>query len=697
MIRSLSLSALRILLFASVLSLAAVVLGSNAVLAQEAEARAAQEKTTYTVGFLDRTIDLEPYVQGFPYNGFSADFDAGTLRYFHRTPSGTFLMVQPLNVGPGSGLIDPEAGRLVHDIDWSKRSFWGTDYDSIHGTHILLGDERNDEVINLYRLSLEDGSIEKLTDVPYIYGRDFSKSGQTIGYIARYGDTEPYRNCLTMLEPGSGSSVEVLCEEGGEFRMVWSSVNFRPDGSGVVLKLNQGGHRKKGNLAYIDFTAPEPAMEILLPTGVERYSHGSYDKPWLDNDRFFYTSDETGFTNLYVFDLASRESMQITSVDEQAWFALIEIDGRTLILQTLDRPYENVMAVIDPESGDELGSRVFDSNIGFIGWDDKNHFIVSMTNVSSPFMADEMWITLEDGKAVWTLEPKIRLPQILAQQIEQCETQRVEFPTFDIDPATGEPRMLHAFLMTPKRPLNDQGQRLAVITSFYGGSNYFSTRQQIYCEAGITWLSPAVRGSSGFGKEFMTLNDRDLGGDEIIDLFYGARFLEDEFGFEPEQIGVAGGSHGGYATMRALTFPPETNGRNESYAFGFGHSHAGFSSIVTFYDATNIPDWIILEAGDPKTEADKLADRSPLTHAGRLESPLLLTHGSNDQRVGVTESRQFYEAAQALDRPVTYIEFEGQGHGIRGLDNLVNYYGVQFDFLEGLVCERNAPGSEGCE
>ena len=59
--------------------------------------------------------------------------------------------------------------------------------------------------------------------------------------------------------------------------------------------------------------------------------------------------------------------------------------------------------------------------------------------------------------------------------------------------------------------------------------------------------------------------------------------------------GVAGGSHGGYATMRALTFPPETNGRGEGYDFGFGMSHAGFSSIVSFYDATNIPDWIILE------------------------------------------------------------------------------------------------------
>ena len=83
--------------------------------------------------------------------------------------------------------------------------------------------------------SLDDGSIERLTDVPYIYGRDFSKDGRTIGYIARYGDAEPYRNCLTLLDLESGESTDVLCEEGGEHRMVWTSVNFRPSGDGASI------------------------------------------------------------------------------------------------------------------------------------------------------------------------------------------------------------------------------------------------------------------------------------------------------------------------------------------------------------------------------------------------------------------------------------------------------------------------------
>lgn len=59
-----------------------------------------------------------------------------------------------------------------------------------------------------------------------------------------------------------------------------------------------------------------------------------------------------------------------------------------------------------------------------------------------------------------------------------------------------------------------------------------------------------------------------------------------------------------------------------------------------------IPDWVILEAGDPETEREKLLDRSPITHVNRLESPILLMHGSNDSRVEVSESRQFVAAVR---------------------------------------------------
>jgi len=662
-----------------------------AVLTASSLSWAETDEVSYTVNFLGRSIDLEPYFEGYPYGGWNANYEAGKLFYRNTTPDGTWMMVQDLADG---GLIDPEAGDRLMDVDLSKRNLWDMKYDEMGGDMIVRGDERNDEVLNLFRMSLDDGSLTKLTDVPYIYGWDFSKDNKKIGYIARYGKQQPYRNCLTVLDLATGESTEAICEEGGSHRMVWTSVNFSPDDRGVVLKVNQDGHRRKGNLAWIDLDDPE--IEILLPDGTERFALATSPDEWLDENRFIYRSDESGYANLYIYDLETRSSRPITSVDEQAWFSMLEIEGQRFVLQVLDRPFENVMQVLTMD-GEQIGEQVVAQNVGTIGFDDNNHFMLSMTSAASPFRAERMKIDVTEDKATFSLSPAIRLPDDYANAIQQCNVERVAFPTFDIDPATGEKRTLHAFLMTPKKPPENSALELAVITSFYGGGNSFSTTQQVFCEAGIAWLSPSVRGSSGFGKDFMALNDRDLGGDEIVDLFYAARFLEEKLGLSPSQIGVAGGSHGGYATMRALTFPPRTNDRNENYDFGFGMSHAGFSSIVTFYDATNIPDWIILEAGDPATEREKLEDRSPLNHVERLDSPLLLTHGENDSRVGVSESRQFAVEAEKMGKPVTYVEFEGQGHGISGLRNNVEYFQTRLNFLKEVACDSAGEPIEECQ
>ena len=355
----------------------------------------------YTVSFLGREVNLEPYFQDYPYGAWNADFEAGKLFYRHTTPDGTWLLAQDLSVGEGTGLVAPEAGVRVFDIDLSTRNIWGMRYDSIRGDMIVQGDERNDEVMNLYRLSLEDGSLHKLTDVPYLYGWTFSKDGRTIGYIARYGDAEPYRTCLTLLDLASDESSEVLCEEGGEHRMVWTSVNFRPSGDGVVIRLNQDGHRSRGTLAYVDLGAP--SLDLLLPDGVERQSVGSYEKGWLDDDRFVYVSDETGFSNLYVYDLATRSSRPLTSVAENAWFAWLETGEGRKILQVLDRPYENVLQVLDPESGEILGQETLDVSLGVIGFDDRDRFVVSRTSAASPFQGDEMTVVRGRRKRVFRL------------------------------------------------------------------------------------------------------------------------------------------------------------------------------------------------------------------------------------------------------------------------------------------------------
>jgi hypothetical protein len=175
----------------------------------------------------------------------------------------------------------------------------------------------------------------------------------------------------------------------------------------------------------------------------------------------------------------------------------------------------------------------------------------------------------------------IRLPESLEAELVRCVPEAVKIPSFD-------GRQLHAFVLRPKQS-PPEGQAVAMVRSFYGGDNDWDQYDHILCAAGITVVSPAVRGSSGFGKDFAALNDRDLGGDEIIDLFWVARWIEAQLGIPSTHIGVYGRSHGGYATMRAMTFPVQTNGRNESYAFGFGLAEAGFSDIVAFTTRPTVP------------------------------------------------------------------------------------------------------------
>ena len=119
-------------------------------------------------------------------------------------------------------------------------------------------------------------------------------------------------------------------------------------------------------------------------------------------------------------------------------------------------------------------------------------------------------------------------------------------------------------------------------------------------------------------------------------------------------------------------------------------AEAGFSDIVAFWKATNIPDWVVLEAGDPADpkELAKIQDRSPIQHVDRLTAPLLLLHGENDWRVPVEGSRAFARAAEAAHKPVTYVEIKGQGHHVEGLERISQVFQARFDFLMGLFAQK---------
>ncbi|MFT4705152.1 MAG: dipeptidyl aminopeptidase/acylaminoacyl peptidase [Bradymonadia bacterium] len=633
---------------------------------QEEQASSETNSSDYSVSFRDRSIDLEPYVQGFPFRRFSVDIESQQMLYFETTEE----RMQMRRLGLGEETLDLASGEAVGDADWSERSWWGADYHPQSERWIAWADDANEERMNLFWLDANTGATDRLTDNDYTYGFGVSEDGEWLAYVNRRGQGEPFNSCLHVRNLSSGDDREVLCDDGGVDRFTWTSVPFSPDGSSVLVTLQHDGDRATENVARVNLRAENPALEMLFERGV-RHTSLWFDGDTYDGRSVVAVSSQNGFSNLYRLATDGSGATPITEYSEDVGSLWPLDDDRLLI--AIERPWETSLRVLSA-GGDVLHEEIRPTSVSLLDADGTSAVFVE-SSVGTPF-----WMgRLEIGDSLLVTEAAT-MPADVRTAIVQCQAERVQIPTFDMGP-DGTPRMLHAWYLSPTEPSDDP---LVRITAFYGGDNYFSTSAHLMCEAGVATLSPAVRGSSGYGADFFALNDGDLGGDEIVDLFYVARWLEAEKGYGPEQIGVHGGSHGGYATMRALTFPPETNDRNETFPFGFGLSHAGFSNILTFYESCNIPDWVVLEAGDPTTEAEKLLDRSPISHVDLLQSPILLTHGSNDSRVPVEESRTFASAAEELGRPVTYVEFEGQGHGISGLENTMRYYRAVFAFLETL-------------
>ncbi len=628
------------------------------------------------IQYRDKKIDLKPYFEGFPYFGFIFSELDNTLYYMHRTERIT-LKALPLTPQP-----DLAKGRTISDLDFGAFNAWSIEYLPSRKCLWYIGDERNDEILNIYFLSIEDGQRAKMTDEEYVYGADAVDDGRSIVFIARRKDETAGRMVSTLksLDVETGTVTSLISDD-AVWTFSWTSIlQHRRDGR-LVFRVMQEYDRNRSNIVVYD-----PAtglMERLLPPDVKRTSFGLLQH-WLDDDTFLYISDESGFINVYAYHLPSRTVRAVTAWTEETGSALtFPVDGRALLWAVRQNPVRNTVMVIDPRTSETLYEEVIDGSFSVFSHEQKRLFS-GYTSCSEPFQIFELVPRLSDGRVTVARSSFLRYPEDLLEQVVQGTAEAIEYETFDTDPKTQSRRRIHSFLLVPHGLPEDRSKWRAIITAFYGGENRYRPDYQILLQAGFIVLSPAVRGSWGFGADFYALNDRDLGGNEIIDLVYAGRYLTRRFGIEEHQIGLQGGSHGGYCALRAATYPSGVNGHNETFGWGFAISAYGISNIVDYYRTCNIPDWVLQKAGNPDTERERLMDRSPVMHADKATGPILLVHGENDNRVPVDQSRQMARALADAGKPFRYVELPGQGHGWRGLAENLRYYSAVFDFFNGL-------------
>ncbi|MFN2502401.1 MAG: alpha/beta hydrolase family protein, partial [Pyrinomonadaceae bacterium] len=224
-------------------------------------------------------------------------------------------------------------------------------------------------------------------------------------------------------------------------------------------------------------------------------------------------------------------------------------------------------------------------------------------------------------------------------------------------------------------PKGSSGKNLPVVMYIHGGPwgrDYwgYHSYAQFLANRGYAVLQPNFRASTGYGKKFLNAGNNEWGQKMQDDITWGVKYLIEQGIADPKRVGIMGGSYGGYATLAGVTFTPDL--------YAAGVAIVAPSSLITLLE-TIPPYWeagrivFAKRMGDAKTPEGKaqLIRQSPLTHADKIKTPLLVVQGANDPRVNKRESDQIVIALRDRNYPVEYLLASDEGHGFaRPVNNM---------------------------
>ncbi len=273
-------------------------------------------------------------------------------------------------------------------------------------------------------------------------------------------------------------------------------------------------------------------------------------------------------------------------------------------------------------------------------------------------------------------------------QIAPLETPNVELSTL-VRPELRKYKAqdgleLSGWLYLPK----DFKQPGPVVLSFHGGPEgqerpTFRADYQAILAQGIAVFAPNIRGSAGFGKAFLALDNHEKRFDANRDIFDSANYLVQSGVGAKGHLGIIGGSYGGYVVMVAVTEYPDT--------FAAGVNMYGIVNFQTFF-AQSTP-WMGAvssgEYGNPKTQADLLKRLSPIHKLERVRAAMLVMHGANDTNVPLVEAQQVVDTLKKNGRDVEFLLFPDEGHGWRKIPNRVKSTVTLADFFRRHLIEIN--------
>ena len=533
----------------------------------------------------------------------------------------------------------------------------------IDGTIAFCADHDGDEFHQIYLLDTEGGWPEKITDAPevqhYVSGDAFSPDGTKLAFAANL--RTPTDMEVWIRDLATGDVRPVFGEGKYAFHGAWS-----PDGTKLIgLDFR---NNSDSSIHLIDLETGE-APELTPHEEDGHYLPG----PWAaDGSGFYFLSDEgREFRGIGFYDVGAGRYDWVEAPDADVEEVAASHDGRVLAWLVNEDGWDR-LRLRDLETGRDLpdpdlppGARPhltgFQPPIA-VSSDGTRAAVI----LSGPRRPPEVWVVeTETGEARAATES--RIGGLREDQLADVEL--ITYPTFD-------DRKIPAWLYRPQT-----NGRAPVVLAIHGGPEaqerpLYNPLYQYLLSRGIGVLATNIRGSTGYGKTYQRLIQRDWGGGDLKDWDHAVQWLREQDWVDPDRIGVWGGSYGGFAVLSCVTRLPDH--------WAAAVDIFGPSNLITFAKAVP-PTWRRMMkrfVGDPEEDAELLRERSPLTYIDAEKAPLLVIQGAKDPRVVKPESDQLVEKLQSLGREVEYQVFEDEGHGFTKRQNELKAYRASADWLE---------------
>jgi len=371
----------------------------------------------------------------------------------------------------------------------------------------------------------------------------------------------------------------------------------------------------------------------------------------------------------YEIKTGIRETLYETNWDVTGSY-LSENENYMVI--TINEDGKNTVIVKDNISGSDISLPQFpDGDILSVSIsDNENKMLLRVGTSKAP--GNTFYYNMETGelkKMTETLNPEINPEDLVQAEV-------IRYKSFD---EIVIPAIFY-------KPLNvSMKNRVPALVYVHGGPGGqtrmgFNAEVQCLVNHGYAVLGVNNRGSSGYGKTFFKMDDRNHGDKDLKDCIWGKKWLQSLDYIDTDRIGIMGGSYGGYMTMAAMTFTPDE--------FKAGVNLFGVTNWIRTLKSIP-PDWeanrkaLYAELGDPYSEdSSRLFQISPLFHASRVKNPVLVLQGANDVRVLQVESDEIVAAIKKNNVPVEYVIFPDEGHGFRKKSNEITSMEQILKFLD---------------